>query len=358
MMKNSSFHFRMLLISGFCLVTWLFYKQVPSLKALYEQTTVSLVSRGEAAEPASPVTTPLAGGLKIATWNLDWLTEPGSEATLPPDAPHRTEKDISRLSHYATLLDADIIAVQEVASPDILRRLFPPDRYVIHLSGDKVAQRVGFAVRRGLMVTANPDLSGLDVYGPHAAHHLRSGADITVDLPASSGGGRLRLLAVHLKAGCRRDAFAKSLRPACATLQAQTIPLTGWIAERKQEGVPFLILGDFNRWLHPGDDVLQKMEQVAPLTLLTVNRRDPCHHGASFIDHILAGGVARSWIDPESLRVMTYGPATTSKPEGQAMRYQLPWTRMPPGKLIQPDSSDGLSDHCPVSIRLIPALPH
>ncbi|WP_157692608.1 endonuclease/exonuclease/phosphatase family protein [Granulibacter bethesdensis] len=331
---------------------------MPVFKAPSDRTTVSLISRAEAAELTSPVTTPFAGGLKIATWNLDWLTEPGSEAKLPPDAPHRTTEDISRLSHYAALLDADIIAVQEVAGPDILRRLFPSDRYVIHLSGDKVAQRVGFVVRRGLTVTANPDLSGLDVYGPHAAHHLRSGADITVDLPISAGGGRLRLLTVHLKAGCRRDAFAKSLRPACATLQAQTIPLTGWIAERKREGVPFLILGDFNRWLRPGDDVLQRMEQVTPLKLLTDGRRDPCHHGASFIDHILAGGAARSWINPESLRVMTYGAGTTSKPEGQAMRYQLPWTRMPPGKLIQPDSRDGLSDHCPVSIRLTPPLPH
>ena len=48
--------------------------------------------------------------------------------------------------------------------------------------------------------------------------------------------------------------------------------------------------------------------------------------GGSFIDHILAGGAARSWMVPDSLRVMVY------RETADAAKEQL-------------------SDHCPVSVR-------
>jgi len=182
---------------------------------------------------------------------------------------------------------------------------------------DRVVQRTGFAVRRTVDFAANPDLTGL-VLDPDAPHPLRAGADITV----RHAGQVLRLLSVHLKTGCSRDSLTRSNRPQCAALRAQMAPLQGWMAERQRELTPFLILGDFNRWMDGRDPFLAGLAQVAPLARATEGKSSPC--GGNFIDHILAGGAARGWMLPDSLRVLTYRESGTERP----------------------------SDHCPVSVLL------
>lgn len=267
-----------------------------------------------------------AAELRVATWNLEWLTarQPGDPA-LPEDVRPKRSEDIDALRRYALTLDADVVAFQEVDGPEIAARVFPADRYFIIMTADDVVQRVGFAVRRGIPVHRNPDLVGLDV-SPAASHRLRSGADITLDWP----GATLRLLAVHLKSGCNHERLsggaAGGVSRVCDTLRRQVAPLQGWIAQRREEGVPFVLLGDFNRRMEGRDELLAALATAAPLTRATEGRASPCWGGGSFIDHILAGGAARSWIVPDSLRVMVY------RETGDAARQQL-------------------SDHCPVSVR-------
>jgi endonuclease/exonuclease/phosphatase family metal-dependent hydrolase len=170
----------------------------------------------------------------------------------------------------------------------------------------------------------NQDVTALDP-APEAFHPLRSGADITIDLAH----GRLRLLAVHLKAGCNRDRLGPSGRPECRTLALQIPPLQAWIAARTREGIPFLILGDFNRHMEGRDELLAALNQTAPLTRLTEGYADPCWGGGAFIDHLLAGGAARDWAEPDSLRVLVY-------------------------RETEPNMRGHISDHCPVSVRLNP----
>lgn len=224
------------------------------------------------------------------------------------------------LQRYATQLDADVVALEEVDGPQAAATLFPPDRYTLVFTDDDVVQRVGLAIRRGIAFHRNPDLSALDLYR-NAKFHLRSGADVTLDLP----GGALRILAVHLKTGCQWDALDQSRRPQCATLRGQAPVLEGWLAQRRAEGVPFVMLGDFNRWLQPQDGMLAGLEASAPLLLATAGHDSPCWGGGHFIDHIFAGNAARAWLEPDSLRVLVYR-------EG-------------------PDQKEHLSDHCPVSVR-------
>ena len=50
--------------------------------------------------------------LKLATWNLEWLTT--NDRDLPADAHPKRPEDIDLLRRYAVELDADVIAVQEV----------------------------------------------------------------------------------------------------------------------------------------------------------------------------------------------------------------------------------------------------
>jgi endonuclease/exonuclease/phosphatase family metal-dependent hydrolase len=266
-------------------------------------------------------TTAQAADLKVATWNLEWLTaRPAGDPGLPADVQPKTAADLAVLRQYAARLDADIVALQEVDGPTIAAALFPPDRYTLYFTNDSVTQRVGFAVRRGITVRRNPDLAALDLY-PTAQFRLRSGADITLDLPS----GPLRLLAVHLKTGCQRDRLATSHRLQCETLRGQLPVLQGWLTQRRTEGAPFILLGDFNRWMGPQDDMLAALRSTAPLALATEGRDSPCWGGEHFIDHILAGGAARAWLDPASLRVLTYREGVDRKPH--------------------------LSDHCPVSAR-------
>ena len=260
-----------------------------------------------------------AAELKVATWNLNWLTSRGGD--LPDDVHVRQPEDFDRLRAYALRLNADLIALQEVDNAPTARRVFPAETWSIHMTRDHVRQRVGFAIRRGLDYDINADVTDIAL---DPAEHLRSGADITLHLLT----GRLRVLAVHLKTGCWYASLTRAPRPVCQILMAQFDAVDRWIAARRDEGGPFLVLGDFNRDMDKRDRMAAQIQVIAPMTRATEGLSSPCWGHAAFIDHILIGGAARAWIEPNSLRVLTY--------EETSM-----------------DWKERLSDHCPVSIKLM-----
>jgi endonuclease/exonuclease/phosphatase family metal-dependent hydrolase len=258
-----------------------------------------------------------AAEVKIATWNLNWLTtRSAGDPKLPDDVKPRSEQDFTRLAQYAQELNADLIAIQEVDGFSAASKLFPRDQYSIHMTHDHVLQRVGIVVRRGLHYDINPDVTAL------AINHLRSGADITLHL----GPSELRVLAVHLKTGCRNQKLPGTRDRSCLELLDQEPVLAEWIAARQQEGIPFIVLGDFNRWMDGHDTFLTDLRQAAPLVRATEGQASPCWGADSFIDHILAGGAATHWMQPATLRVLTY-------------------------RETDPAMKERLSDHCPVSVK-------
>jgi endonuclease/exonuclease/phosphatase family metal-dependent hydrolase len=257
-----------------------------------------------------------AAELKLATWNLEWLTADARD--LPADVRPKRPEDIDLLRRYALELDADVIGVQEVDGPAIAAQVFPPERYSIHLTHDHVVQRVGIVVRRGIRYTVNPDLT--DLVDPR--RELRSGADVTLQTQPP-----LRVLAIHLKTGCFDDRLNGQVRRACAELRAQVPVLLDWIGARRAEGVAFAILGDFNRHMDGRDQVWAALRRAAPLARATAGRASPCWEGEAFIDHIVVGNAARGWLEPDTLRVLTY------RETGAEWKQRL-------------------SDHCPVSVRL------
>lgn len=262
-----------------------------------------------------------AAELKLATWNLSWLTirAPGSPG-LPADIHARTDDDFDRLRAYALELDADVVALQEVESYAAARRVFPSDRYVLHLTRDRLSQKVGVAIRRGLRHDLHPDVPLSD------DPRTRSGLDVTLALATP-----LRILAVHLKQGCRDPKGDRRGGRDCAIFHAQTEPLAAWIGRRVAEGGAFVILGDFNRWMDRRDPFLAALRQVSPLARATEGYASRCWRDEAFIDHILAGGPARGWLLPDSLSVFRY------REEGAGWAARL-------------------SDHCPVSARIrVPA---
>lgn len=267
--------------------------------------------------------------IKLATWNIAWLTlKPANHPDLPPGLVPRRESDFALLRGYAARLDADIVALQEIDGEAAAARVFDPARYDFHLTAEADIQRPGFAIRRSLRFLRNPDLAALDLRAG-ARRSLRRGADVTVTLP---GGQPLRLLSVHLNAGCREEPLETGAAE-CESLARQGRILGEWVAARRREGIAFAILGDFNRRIGPGDGFLRLVEGEEPLARPTAGFSSPCwataRGGWPFISHILAGGPAREWIVPGSLAVLVYAERDRS-------------------------FRDRLSDHCPVSIRLRP----
>ncbi|MFN6955414.1 MAG: endonuclease/exonuclease/phosphatase family protein [Acetobacteraceae bacterium] len=263
-----------------------------------------------------------AADLTLVAWNIAWLTaKPPGHPDLPRELVRRGPADYAVLQRIASGLDADIVAFQEVDGPLAAARVFDATRYAFFFPQEQDTQRAGFAVRRTLRVTQNPDLAELDLR-PAARFSLRRGTDITVE----AEGQRLRLLSIHLRAGCAEGRLA-GRSAQCEELLRQGGYLARWIAARRAAGEAFVIAGDFNRRLDRGDALLALLEAEAPLTLATAGHRDRCW-GADRppIDHILAGGAARGWLDARSVRVLP-----------------LPETH--------PNGRDTLSDHCPVIAR-------
>ena len=157
----------------------------------------------------------------------------------------------------------------------------------------------GFAIRRGVAYRRNEDLKAL---GGRQAFQ-RWGTDITI----LEGNSELRLLSVHLKTGCwgRKQDRDDRRRKTCATLRAQIERLKAWADARRAEGMPFVILGDFNRRLALPEDWAWAglSPPSAPLLLLTEGVRFGCDpRYSAFIDHLVAGGGAEAMLVAGSFR--------------------------------------------------------
>lgn len=285
--------------------------------------------------------------LKLATWNLEWFMAPGTfrdlsptctsrdaprdgaRRTIPCDVAHqhrRSAEDIATLRRHAAALAADVISLQEVDGPEAARLVFPD--YEFCFSGRTAVQNNGFAIRRGLAHDCGPDLDDLSL-----GDDVRRGVEITL-FPGTAR--EMRLLSVHLKSGCARDAL-DSARPACADLARQVPALEGWIDHQASQNRPFAVLGDFNRDLlrePAGASVFADLNDHDPPAADLVNTAEgqtfenclPSQTFSGYIDYIvLDRRMARGLVENSFGRALY-------RPKDAARRK--------------------LSDHCPVYIRL------
>ena len=228
--------------------------------------------------------TTTGAGLSLATWNLEWLMTPQTQAELsarcqrqqprsheralpctpgrkPP--PARTQADLDALARTAQALHTprrvDVVALQEVDGPDAARQVFRQGWKLDCFERRAHPQKVGFAIREGVPYRCNSELSALDVDGGS-----RAGADLTL-YPGTAR--EVRLLNVHLKSGCFRGDLDRSFSP-CRGLQRQAPVVEAWIDQRVREGVAFAVLGDFNRHLDQDERRAAGPDESAPLNLL------------------------------------------------------------------------------------------
>ncbi len=269
-----------------------------------------------------------AQALRIASWNVEHLAERDGAGCKP-----RQPGDYARLRGYARVLDADVVALQEVENAAAVRRLFPAEHYRIEVGGAAevweprlcrdqahgllTAHRVAFAIRKGVPYRRYADLE------------LPDGGKTSPDITLFPERAPLRVLAVHLRSGCFSNARERRGGEACDALDAQAGAVERWIDGHSEDGRPAAVLGDFNRRLTvPGDRLWQDLAdgRPAPLESLAEGHRQRCrgpYEGRPYIDHILVNPAARARV----------------RGEFQALVYREAGRRAP-------------SDHCPVWVRI------
>ncbi|WP_414828180.1 HAD family acid phosphatase [Alteromonas sp. H39] len=287
-----------------------------------------VVSASPAVAPSSvSVSSEISRALKISTWNTEHLAFPADTGCRP-----RNNEELAAMSDYIKSVDADIFALQEVASKEALAMLFPesdwrlimssrPDSesYECRESGfTSTQQKLAFAVRKAINVTQVNNLATLGLDNPG----LRFGVAITVDSPL----GPTDILTVHLKSGCFVDDYARSDSDACETLASQVPVLDNWVQQREQAGTPYVILGDFNHRLSaPYNRLTQTLQRDNRSTAIATRNLIGCHpRYPAPIDHIITGGM---------------NAAAVTK---TATVYHFD----------KMDEDAMLSDHCAVSVRL------
>jgi endonuclease/exonuclease/phosphatase family metal-dependent hydrolase len=260
--------------------------------------------------------------IKIATWNIEHLRDTNYEG---PNK--RKNVDYERLAMYAKQLDADIIALQEVEGPAAARRVFSPEKYDFYFSRSNHPLLTGFAVSKNLSVIQNQDYEDLSVTG-----EFGRGTDITVII----GAIEIRMLSVHLGAGCQRYPMSTD-KNACNKLRAQLAELEKWIDARAAEAEPFIVLGDFNRRFDIlGDTFWPEIDDGEPanadLSRVTKGKINECWNKIRpmFIDHIVLDRITSGWVVEDSFSQLVYT-------EGKKFKKKL-------------------SDHCPVSSIIDPEL--
>jgi 5'-nucleotidase (lipoprotein e(P4) family) len=275
------------------------------------------------------------GELKVATWNVEHLAFPSDSGCRA-----RSEDEIAAMREYAERVDADIFALQEVASEQAVRQIFPEvnwqvlmsprensEPYVCRESGKtSTQQKVAYAVKKTVAINSVKALSTLGLNMPG----LRYGLELNVDTEL----GPISILNVHMKSGCFVDNYTRSDREACAVFAQQAPILDAWIEEKERSKLQYMVLGDFNHRLSaPYNHLTQAIFNNSDGSNSTLHNATEkligCHpYYPAPIDLIFIGGMYQS-IHNESIQLSTAAHNFNN---------------------MEPDEM--LSDHCAVSLTI------
>jgi len=292
--------------------------------------------------------------LRIASWNIANLYEKAGEELRPGIGTRRQEQDFEALKRYADALDADIVLLQEIGTPDAARRLFPENTYDIRMSSryaeDIEAKKnendiyTAIAVRKRdeIKVLGQRDIAGLQIINPEDGRYTRRGTALRLEV----NGTEMWVVSVHLKSSCSGvKSLDVSAKIDCQILWQQRTPLDSFIDERVADETAFVIGGDFNRrfrqfqfsddplWLALNDGNIDEPRLIAEPQ--TTTRKCPTRLGLTTqpIDWFLLDARIAEWFVDGSFWETRYSYADVQNAGGKA--------------------SDRLSDHCPIKMDLI-----
>ncbi|CZF82289.1 Endonuclease/Exonuclease/phosphatase family protein [Grimontia celer] len=280
--------------------------------------------------------------LSIATWNMEWLSDKNDIIQSK-----RTEDDYLMMQTVSSVIDADLVAFQEVDSEASLEKVLNPADYDFYFS-DRAKyfkksrgshQFTGWAVKKGIKVFDHMDYQPLGLPTFLSRGDLRYGAYIEV---VRDNQPSLHLLSIHLKSGCFETPVRRN--NSCKKLARQIEALGIWINARLKLGQEFVIAGDFNHYMNEKNEWVwdQLVDEVGEENMVKLTQYTDAKCKArkynyrtkrwehvvyrKLIDHIVASPGAL----PES-----------STPK--ARQYQYSYHAV---------ATYRLSDHCPVIVDL------
>lgn len=237
--------------------------------------------------------------LNVATWNVEHLAYPIDQGCRPRD-----ENELNAMRAYAQKLDADVVALQEVASKEAVHLLFPEAEWQVIMSArpdskaydcrgsgyKSTQQKTAIAVKKALRISAVEQNEVLALGRPG----LRFGLGISLETPV----GVVEILNLHLKSGCFVDDYLKSDSQSCENLSEQAEILYNWIEQRETASTPYIILGDFNHRISAPynrmtQSILAKSKSASSPIRIVTQAIIGCHpRYPAPIDHIIVGGLA------------------------------------------------------------------
>ncbi len=148
---------------------------------------------------------------------------------------------------------------------------------------------------------------------------------------ATRGTERVRVLTLHLQAGCNDRPLA-SADSRCGFLRMQLAVLRGWLHEAMDAGIPIVVAGDWNRTLsRQGDEAAARLP-FDPVILPPPGSSPSCWEGRfpHYIDHVVAFAPPGGRAEPGPVVEVLYGAPR--------------------------EYANTLSDHCPIvgALRFIP----
>jgi endonuclease/exonuclease/phosphatase family metal-dependent hydrolase len=231
-----------------------------------------------------------AQDLRVATWNIQTLTT--GKKVFPTQAFVRAQPDLDFLKNFATGIAADVVVLQEIASPAAAAQVFPIAEWTICISGQffEAYPSLGHAPQADCFVAAPlPDTPASEPLARQfTALAVRKSAGFTVSVSdmaqlgvlhrdsdgqerpvrwglvasVQKGTRTFTLLNVHLKSGCFHERLAIPLPPPpsssdCETFARQVPLLDNFVRAAPK---PFVLLGDFNRNLDlEGDQLFDRL---------------------------------------------------------------------------------------------------
>ena len=273
--------------------------------------------------------------VRVASWNIEHLAEHNKVGCVP-----RSTLDYEKLRNFSELLNADVIALQEVENTAAVERVFPKSEWNIVLSDrpnsrsyncrgndqESTQQRVAVVLRKGIKYQNKGSFEelGLKMEG------LRYGVVVEIFGDRDT----INLLALHLKSGCFVDDYSTSKLRACEVLETQIETLDDWIENSIRENKKFIVLGDFNSRLTVENSMfwnkLVNMDNMPIGIQNGTQNLTGCHpRYPDLIDHIILG--------PETSKL-------------QIQNSQMVHFYSSTGRHMAEE--DMLSDHCPVSLVL------
>lgn len=273
--------------------------------------------------------------VRVASWNIEHLAEHNKVGCVP-----RSTLDYEKLRNFSELLNADVIALQEVENTAAVERVFPKSEWNIVLSDrpnsrsyncrgndqESTQQRVAVVLRKGIKYQNKGSFEelGLKMEG------LRYGVVVEIFGDRDT----INLLALHLKSGCFVDDYSTSKLRACEVLETQIETLDDWIENSIRENTKFIVLGDFNSRLTVENSMfwnkLVNMDNMPIGIQNGMQNLTGCHpRYPDLIDHIILG--------PETSKL-------------QIQNSQMVHFYSSTGRHMAEE--DMLSDHCPVSLVL------